>query len=42
MARAMNKLLTSYTEEELAVIADFLQRAVEAGEPATEELDAAS
>jgi DNA-binding MarR family transcriptional regulator len=42
MARAMNKLLASYTEQELAVIADFLQRTVEAGEQATEELAATS
>jgi DNA-binding MarR family transcriptional regulator len=40
MARSMNKLLAGYSDEELAVIADFLHRTVEAGERATEELAA--
>jgi DNA-binding MarR family transcriptional regulator len=38
MGRAMNKLLAGYSDKELAVIADFLHRTVEAGERATEEL----
>ena len=38
MARSMNKLLAGYSDEELAVIADFLHRTVEAGEHATDEL----
>jgi DNA-binding MarR family transcriptional regulator len=40
MARSMNKLLAGYSDEELAVIADFLHRTVEAGEHATDELAA--
>ena len=38
MNRAMNKLLAGYSDRELAVIADFLHRTVEAGRGATEEL----
>jgi DNA-binding MarR family transcriptional regulator len=38
MGRSMNKLLADYSERELAVIADFLHRTVEAGGRATEEL----
>jgi DNA-binding MarR family transcriptional regulator len=38
MARSMNKLLAGYSDAELAVIADFLRRTVEAGEQATAEL----
>jgi DNA-binding MarR family transcriptional regulator len=40
MAREMNQLLGGYSDKELAVIADFLQRTVEAGAHATEELAA--
>jgi DNA-binding MarR family transcriptional regulator len=38
MNRAMNKLLASYSEPELEVIADFMQRTIEAGRSATDEL----
>src|SRR5919201_1241457 len=38
MNRSMNKLLSEYSDRELAVIADFLRRTVEAGRNATEEL----
>jgi DNA-binding MarR family transcriptional regulator len=38
MNRSMNKLLSEYSDSELAVIADFLHRTVEAGRAATEEL----
>jgi DNA-binding MarR family transcriptional regulator len=41
MSRAMNKLLSSYSDEELEVIADFLRRCAEAGREATEALAAA-
>jgi hypothetical protein len=40
MARSMNRLLESYSEEELAVIADFLKRPIGAGQRAAEELAA--
>jgi DNA-binding MarR family transcriptional regulator len=40
MNRGMNKLLAKYSDDELAVIADFMQRTVEAGQSATEDLDA--
>jgi DNA-binding MarR family transcriptional regulator len=39
MGRAMNKLLAGYSDAELAVIADFLHKTVDAGEHATEDLD---
>lgn len=38
MNRGMNKLLADYADSELAVIADFMRRTVEAGRSATEEL----
>jgi DNA-binding MarR family transcriptional regulator len=38
MNRGMNKLLADYSDEELEVIADFMQRTNEAGQSATEEL----
>jgi hypothetical protein len=40
MARSMNQLLGSYSEEELAVIADILKRTIEAGQRGAEELAA--
>ena len=40
MNRAMNKLLTTYTDNQLETIADFLKRTVEAGRAATDELAA--
>jgi DNA-binding MarR family transcriptional regulator len=40
MNRAMNKLLTDYTDNQLETIADFLKRTVEAGRAATDELAA--
>jgi DNA-binding MarR family transcriptional regulator len=36
MSRSMNKLLAGYSDSELATIADFLRRTVEAGRDATE------
>jgi DNA-binding MarR family transcriptional regulator len=36
--RSMNKLLAGYSDSELAVIADFLRRTVDAGQSATDEL----
>jgi DNA-binding MarR family transcriptional regulator len=36
MNRAMNKLLANYSDEELAVIADFMHRTAEAGRNATD------
>jgi DNA-binding MarR family transcriptional regulator len=42
LSRSMNKLLATYSDEELHVIADFLQRCAEAGREATDELAAAS
>jgi DNA-binding MarR family transcriptional regulator len=38
MSRAMNKLLAGYTDSELETIADFLNRTVEAGQAATDEV----
>jgi DNA-binding MarR family transcriptional regulator len=38
LSRSMNKLLAGYSDEELAVIADFMRRTVEAGEKAADEL----
>jgi DNA-binding MarR family transcriptional regulator len=38
MSRAMNKLVASYSDDELAVIADFLRRCAEAGRDATDAL----
>jgi|SRR4051794_5043230 DNA-binding MarR family transcriptional regulator len=38
MNRGMNKLLSGYSDEQLEVIADFMQRTVDAGRSATEEL----
>ncbi|HTU85027.1 MAG TPA: MarR family transcriptional regulator [Solirubrobacteraceae bacterium] len=38
MSRAMNKLVADYTDGELATIADFLTRTVDAGKAATDEL----
>jgi DNA-binding MarR family transcriptional regulator len=38
MNRSMNKILGSYSDSELGVIADFLRRTVEAGREATEDL----
>ena len=38
LSRAMNKLLASYSDEELELIADFVRRAVDVGQSATEEL----
>jgi DNA-binding MarR family transcriptional regulator len=38
MNRSMNKLLAKYSDGELAAIADFMRRAVDAGRGATEEL----
>src|SRR4051794_2940976 len=38
MSRSMNKLLAGYSDSELATIADFLRRTVEAGRDATEGL----
>jgi hypothetical protein len=40
MNRAVNKLLASYTDDQLETIADFLKRTVEAGRAATDELAA--
>ena len=40
MNRAMNRLLTTYTDKQLETIADFLKRTVEAGRAATDELAA--
>jgi hypothetical protein len=34
----MNKLLADYSDSELATIADFLRRTVDAGRNATDEL----
>jgi DNA-binding MarR family transcriptional regulator len=38
MNRSMNKLLADYSDSELEVIADFLQRTVSAGRTATDKL----
>ena len=38
LSRSMNKLLADYTDSELATIADFMRRTVEAGRNATDEL----
>jgi DNA-binding MarR family transcriptional regulator len=38
LSRSMNKLLAGYSDSELETIADFMRRAVEAGQKATEEL----
>jgi DNA-binding MarR family transcriptional regulator len=38
MSRSMNKLLSSYSDSELELIADFMRRTVEAGRNATDEL----
>jgi DNA-binding MarR family transcriptional regulator len=38
MSRSMNKLLADYSDSELATIADFMRRTVDAGRNATEEL----
>jgi DNA-binding MarR family transcriptional regulator len=38
MSRSMNKLISTYSDEELEVIADFMKRCAEAGRDATEEL----
>src|SRR6516164_524758 len=38
LSRSMNKLLAAYSESELATIADFLRRTVDAGRNATDEL----
>jgi hypothetical protein len=40
MGRAMNKVVAGYSDAQLAVIADFLHKTVDAGEHATEDLDA--
>jgi DNA-binding MarR family transcriptional regulator len=40
LSRSMNKLLAGYSDGELATIADFLRRTVDAGRDATEELAA--
>ena len=40
MSRSMNKLIASYSDKELEVIADFLQRCAEAGREATDALAA--
>ena|SRR5436190_3886112 len=40
LSRSMNKLLAGYSDDELAVIADFMRRAVDAGQKATDELAA--
>jgi DNA-binding MarR family transcriptional regulator len=40
MNNSMDKLLSGYTVEELATIADFVRRTTEAGESATEDLAA--
>ena len=38
LSRSMNKLLADYSDSELATIADFLRRTVDAGRSATDEL----
>jgi DNA-binding MarR family transcriptional regulator len=38
MSRAMNELLAGYSDQELELVADFMQRTVEAGRNATQEL----
>jgi DNA-binding MarR family transcriptional regulator len=38
LSRSMNKLLGDYSDSELATIADFLRRTVDAGRNATDEL----
>ena len=38
LSRSMNKLLADYSDSELATIADFLRRTVDAGRNATDEL----
>ena len=38
MSQSMNKLLSEYSDKELALIAEFLSRTVEAGKDATEGL----
>jgi DNA-binding MarR family transcriptional regulator len=38
LSRSMNKLLADYSDAELATIADFLRRTIEAGRNATDEL----
>jgi DNA-binding MarR family transcriptional regulator len=38
LSRSMNKLLAEYSDSELATIADFMRRTVDAGRNATEEL----
>jgi DNA-binding MarR family transcriptional regulator len=38
LSRSMNKLLATYSDSELATIADFLRRTVDAGRHATDEL----
>jgi DNA-binding MarR family transcriptional regulator len=38
MSRSMNKLISGYSDKELAVIADFLERCAEAGREATDTL----
>jgi DNA-binding MarR family transcriptional regulator len=38
LSRSMNKLLAEYSDSELATIADFLRRTIDAGKNATEEL----
>ena len=40
MARSMNKLLSGYSDDELAAIADFLRRTADAGQDATEKMTA--
>jgi DNA-binding MarR family transcriptional regulator len=42
MSRSMNKLIASYSDKELEVIADFLHRCAQAGRDATDELAEAS
>ena len=38
LSRSMNKLLADYSDSELATIADFMRRTVDAGRNATDEL----
>jgi DNA-binding MarR family transcriptional regulator len=40
LSRSMNKLLADYSDSELATIADFMRRTVDAGRTATDELAA--
>jgi cytochrome c553 len=40
MNRSMNQIYTGYSESELEVIADFLERTANAGKTATDQLSA--